>query len=293
MEWARPSGFYPVEEGVVSEIILYHLPNSFYSQIARIVLAEKGVSWTSRIVTTQNYDPWYLRLNPMGTVPTMVHDGHPVPDSFAIARYVDANFEGPPLIPATEGVRAEVERWIGKLGDISIRELAYGTGKTVKIGGMLNRARVRKLKRMERRNPDLAEVYQAKQRDIEGFAGNALDAGHVERLREQALGAIDEMNAVLARDPWICGDQYSMADAIWTVAVALFILIGMDPLAGRPALAIWYARVKARPSFRKADIWESRNFSRVLLVILKIYWLQLAMATLVIGSLAAMVWLLA
>ena len=31
----------------------------------------------------------------------------------------------------------------------------------------------------------------------------------------------------------------------------------MAPLNGRPALADWYDRVRARSSFRTADIWES------------------------------------
>lgn len=125
---------------MVSEVILYHAPPSFYSQIARIALAEKGVRWSSKwIVPFENYEPWYMRLNPGGTVPTLVHDGHCVPDSFAISRYVDANFEGPPLIPDAESELAEMERWIGKLGDISVRELSYGNEKLAWIGVKVNR----------------------------------------------------------------------------------------------------------------------------------------------------------
>ena len=73
----------------MGEVILYHIPPSFYSQVARLALAEKGVAYTSRFLAMDMYQPWYMRLNPGGTVPTMVHDGKFVPDSFAIARYAD------------------------------------------------------------------------------------------------------------------------------------------------------------------------------------------------------------
>ena len=102
----------------MTEVILYHIPPSFYSQVARLALAEKGVKYTSRFVAMDMYAPWYMRLNPAGTVPMIVHDGHPVPDSIAIARYVDANFAGPPLIPADEEARAGMERWIKAFVDI-------------------------------------------------------------------------------------------------------------------------------------------------------------------------------
>lgn len=276
------------------EVILYHIPPSFYSQIARIALAEKGVGYTSRFVGMDMYQPWYMRLNPAGTVPTMVHDGHPVPDSLAIARYVDANFEGPPLIPADEEARAEMERWIQTFRDISMRELSYGTGKTVRIGAIINRFRVRILKRHERNNPAMADIYRAKQKDIEGFAQNSLDAGHVEGIRRQVRKALDEMEETLGKHPWLAsgsGDgNYTLADAFWTVMVARLKMIKFDPLPGRPALAEWYDRVRARPSFRTADIWESFKVSRMLQVVMEKYGLRLAAILMAVIGLAALAW---
>lgn len=39
------------------DVILYQIPPSFYSQIARIVLVEKGVEFTSRFVGMDMYEP--------------------------------------------------------------------------------------------------------------------------------------------------------------------------------------------------------------------------------------------
>ena len=276
------------------DVILYQIPPSFYSQIARIVLVEKGVEFTSRFVGMDMYEPWYMRLHPGGTVPTMVHDGHPVPDSFAIARYVNATFEGPPLIPADEGARAEMERWIQAHGDISMRELSYGTGKMVRIAAMLNRYRIRLLKRHERNNPDMSEVYQAKQKDIQGFTKNFLDAEHMERIRAQVRKALDEMEEILAKHAWLANGsvdgQYTMADAFWTVMVARLKMISFDPLRSRPALADWYDRVKARPSFREAEIWESFDVSRIIKAVMEKYGLRLAVILLAIGGIWTLLW---
>ena len=277
------------------EVTLYHVPPSFYSQIARVALAEKGVGWASKYIAAgppifESYQPWYMHLNPGGTVPTMVHGGHCVPDSFAIARYADAHFEGPPLIPKAKGERDGMERWIKKLGDISVRELSYGSDKIAGIGAKVNRWRMRSLKRWERKRPEMADVYRAKQRDIEGFSKNALNPAHVERIRERVGNAFDEMENTLKKNPWLCGRQYSLADAFWTVAVARFLFLKLEPLRGRPALAEWYARVKARPSFETADVWESFKFSKMLPVLLRKLGPRLAAIILAIAGLWALLW---
>jgi glutathione S-transferase len=67
-----------------------------------MALEEKGVKWTSRYIDLFKFDqlkPEYLAINPDGVVPTLVHDGAPVRESTIINEYIDAAFEGPPLVP--------------------------------------------------------------------------------------------------------------------------------------------------------------------------------------------------
>ncbi len=61
----------------MSDLILYHIPPSLYSQMARLALAGKAVPYKSHYIaggppTFESYKPWYIRLNPGGTVPTLV-----------------------------------------------------------------------------------------------------------------------------------------------------------------------------------------------------------------------------
>ncbi len=281
----------------MSDVVLYHIPPSFYSQIARIALAEKGVAYDGRYVaagppTFESYRPWYMQLNPGGTVPTLVHGDTAIPDSLAIARYVDEHFSGPELIPKEEGPRAASERWIARLSEYPIRELSY-SGRMSKLGARVNRWRSSNLDKRRRRHPELAEVYAAKKADIEGFAGRAVDDAHVTELRRRLSATLDEMDAHLAENHWLAGDDYSLADAVWTVGVARFCMLGLAPLDGRPALGEWYARVKARPSFVDADIWEHFKPRTMIRVVAgKLLW-HLAAAVVVLAAvIVALTWLL-
>ena len=74
---------------------------------------------------------------------------------------------------------------------------------------------------------------------------------------------LDDLNA-RAPAGFLIGDAYSLADLVWTVTVARLKMIGLEPLVGRPALAAWYARVQARPSFEEADVWERVKPARLL-----------------------------
>ena len=71
-------------------LILYDFGNSVCCQKVRITLVEKGLTWEARKVDlfkTEQYDPQYLKLNPKGVVPTLVHDGTPVIESTLICEY--------------------------------------------------------------------------------------------------------------------------------------------------------------------------------------------------------------
>ena len=82
-------------------VTLYFFHGSLCSQKVRLALEEKNVSYTGRLVNIgprmENYEPWYMRINPRGVVPTLDHDGHIVTDSARIVVFVDEHFDGPDL----------------------------------------------------------------------------------------------------------------------------------------------------------------------------------------------------
>ena len=85
-------------------LTLYDFGNSVCCQKVRITMRAKGLNWEPikvDLFKTEQYDPKYLKLNPKGVVPTLVHDGKPVIESTLICEYIDQTFpQTPQLIPA-------------------------------------------------------------------------------------------------------------------------------------------------------------------------------------------------
>jgi glutathione S-transferase len=266
-----------------------------------LVLAEKGVEakWTLVAAgppTCETYEPWYMRLNPGGTVPTLVDGERVVADSREILSYVDAHFEGPALVPADADARAAMEELVAAFYELRYRDITYGSGKMAKGGAKANGFRLRNLIRRRAKaeasgDAELAAIYAAKQRDIEAFIASAGDASGVAAALAELDERLDELDARLREGgPLLCGEAYTLADVVWTVCLARLHMLDHDPLAGRPALAEWYASVRARPSFDAADVWERMKPGRMVKMLLTKLWPQLLV---ILALLTGLVWLLA
>ena len=95
-------------------LTLYDYGNSVCCQKVRITLREKGLDWDAirvDLFASEQYDPKYLKLNPKGVVPTLVHDGVPVIELTLICEYLDETFPDPPLAPKDAAQRAQMRLW--------------------------------------------------------------------------------------------------------------------------------------------------------------------------------------
>ncbi|MGH7032481.1 MAG: glutathione S-transferase family protein, partial [Stellaceae bacterium] len=94
---------------------LYHNSMSTCSAKARIALGAKGLEWKSHVLNlrmAETQRPDYLKLNPDGVVPTLIHDGEVIRESSVIIEYLDEAFPDPPLKPADALGRARMRGWI-------------------------------------------------------------------------------------------------------------------------------------------------------------------------------------
>ena len=90
-----------------------HFMGSSCSQKLRIFLNLKGIEWESHHVdlrANENFQPWFLGINPRGLVPVLVHNGSVHIESNDIIQYLEQKFPSPRLIPAGLGLGAEVPR---------------------------------------------------------------------------------------------------------------------------------------------------------------------------------------
>ncbi|MDE2421059.1 MAG: glutathione S-transferase family protein [Gammaproteobacteria bacterium] len=93
-------------------LTLYTNPKS-RGQIARWMLEEVGETYVTVALDygTTMKSPEYLKINPMGKVPAIVHDGKVVTETAAICAYLADAFPEKNLAPALSD-RADYYRWL-------------------------------------------------------------------------------------------------------------------------------------------------------------------------------------
>ncbi len=250
-----------------SDVTLFAFPPSHCSQKVRLALAEKRVAYTNRFVDIemrfQNFEPEYLRLNPRGVVPTLLHGDRVVTDSAKIIRYIDDAFDGPSLSPQSEIERKRMEEWIDLQDRLQIRELTFGNMKGA-MGFMLRKVsmpmRKRKLLRLRSENPDLAEIYDFKIEDLRQWRTSIASPQEIAEARDEMSVALGRVEVRLGESPYLAGESYSLADLAWTCIFARLKMLGLaDSFWGPerlPRIRAYYERLRSRPSFDKAGVWE-------------------------------------
>lgn len=236
----------------MSGLVLHHNGMSSCSQKVRLVLAEKGLAFESRevnLVSGEQHDPAYVKLNPNHVVPTLVHDGRALIESSLINEYLEEAFPDPPLAPRDPAARHAMRLWIKQI-DEKVHPAAAAV--TYAIGA---------------RPALLSQPPEVREAAIAGIPDPARRAARRSVLEHGvaapefagALGAfldlLDAMNASLAPGGWLSGDRFGLADAAALPYVLRLDHLAMTPLfseATRPRVADWLARVKARPSFESA-----------------------------------------
>ena len=76
-------------------MILHHGWRSSASRRVRLCLEEKGLAYEGHVVDMakmEHHSPEYLKINPLGVIPTLIHDGRPLHESGTICEYLDETF---------------------------------------------------------------------------------------------------------------------------------------------------------------------------------------------------------
>jgi glutathione S-transferase len=231
---------------------LYHNINSVCAQKVRIALYEKDRGFKEHLLTLQGdqNDPTYMKLNPNGVVPTLVHDGNVITESSLILYYLDEAFLDPPLMP-----KAPVARHRARLYNKLIDEYVHNSC-TILTFATAFRPRFLKMKREDW----LAEINKAPlKRRAEykrSVIEHGLDSEFVVDAVHQHQKLISWMTEDLQRGPYLTGDAFSNADCAVIPYILRLELLKLDGLWNAwPSIADWWQRVQKRPSV-KATIFE-------------------------------------
>ena len=100
-----------MDHGATMTFTLYHHGSSVCAAKVRLAMAEKDLEWNGvyiDILKGEQFDPEYLKLNPKGVVPTLVHDDLVIPDSTVIIEYLDQIAPDTSVHPKDPWSRAQV-----------------------------------------------------------------------------------------------------------------------------------------------------------------------------------------
>ena len=232
---------------------LYTARNSICTQKVLITLDEKALDYETQTVnlfTNEQYRPEYLKLNPKGVVPTLVHDGHAIVESTLICEYLDELFPARSLIPTDPFLRTRMRLW-SKLVDEQIfeatREISFSAHFRYKMQTMTEEQRQKRYANVgdpERR----ARFVSTYEQGVDSpYVLQAI--GHFEKAFKGMEDALVETGG-----PWLLGADYSLADVNMIPYVArMHYLNLLDIWTGdRPKVRDWWQRAMSRPSTAKA-----------------------------------------
>ncbi|MBV6841711.1 glutathione S-transferase family protein [Xanthomonas euvesicatoria] len=178
---------------------------------------EAGVAYASIEVGGAfggNTTPEYRALNPNGLVPTLQDGALVLWESNAIVRYLAAQY-APALYPHAPAERALGDRWMDWTTSTFsgvFRDLFWGVLRTPEA-----------------------------ERDHARIAAALTHSGEL----------LARADAALAQQPYLSGEQFAMGD----IPLGSFIYAWFEMPIERPELPhlqAWYARLRARPAYRRA-----------------------------------------
>ena len=227
-------------------LVLYHSGLTTCSKQVRHCLREKGLAYESRYINLLRFEhlsPEYLKLNPNGVVPTLVHDGHVVINSACINEYIDEVFSGPELSPADPKDRARMRLWTWTADDAHLQ------------GARLTRNRKLKASVEEMSAADIALVLErmpvpARRERWQRQTMGGHSEAEMDSAMEHMLFVASRMELDLARGPWLAGATFSLGDISMASLIHRTLELFPDaiPRPTYPRLNDWYERLMVRPA---------------------------------------------
>jgi glutathione S-transferase len=242
-------------------IELYNFAQSTCSLKVRICIAEKQIEWVDRRLVSKNEDhlsEWYLKLNPNGVVPTLLHDGRVVIESSAILQYLDEVFPAPPLMPTDAIDRAGVRAWMVFVDQVPTPAVRY---PSFQYGGLR-----RKFEKMSPEEfAERARRSPLKKAFYDKMAGGGFTEAEVAAALEDIRKTARRMDSLFDEHggPWLFGD-YSIADIAVAPLIDRMEDLGFAHLweADHPRVADWLQRIQARPAYEEA-FYEGSRLSEI------------------------------
>jgi len=236
---------------------LYHFEPGANSLKSMLCLKEKGVEFVSHYVNLhefEQHDPEYVKVNPNGQVPALVHDGAVITESTVINEYMEDVFPEKPLRPADPVVRANMRVWTKFVDEYFCPALSIlGWNRIIK-------PMVEHLSE-EEFEAKLARIPLKEQQDKWRTAANrTFPQEQLDDCQRRVEVSIQRVEKALEESDWIAGPDYSLADISCFSMMAPMAMFNEQTMNQdkTPRCMDWHARMMERPAVKETFAMAKR-----------------------------------
>lgn len=244
-------------------MILYSAPPSYYSMIARLALNESQIPVETHYMdihlAKDQLSPWYIKINPAMTVPTLTGSEHTWTDSRDILKFA-ANNAADKWCDADPRISTQIEKIVAAHYVLPIEKLTFG-----KI--MVKNPIIRKLfpfmleriiRQLETESKTVSNPQAAKNKIVVNQERLAYftQGDLTKKFHDRKEEVHDFLNQLPKADHLLFGEKPGSADIVTAILCARLNMIGeKDLIQASPNVLSWFERMKSRPAFIQSDIW--------------------------------------
>ncbi|MFP6781624.1 MAG: glutathione S-transferase family protein [Gammaproteobacteria bacterium] len=231
---------------------LYHNDMSSCAQKVRFVLHEKDLEWEGEeldLRAGEQLDEAFLKINPKGLVPTLVHDGNILAESNVIIEYLNEAFPSPALLPEEPLARARVRAWMKKLDDgVHLETIALS------FGIAFRHQLIKACGNDEALDAHFARIPDPYVRDIQRQVVHAgIDSPRCQQAIHVFDNLLQDLDDALASQDWVVGDRLSLADIAYGPYATRLHRLHLDGMwNNRPHFARWFDAIQATAGYKTA-----------------------------------------
>ena len=237
---------------------LYHFEPAANSMKPLLCLSEKGVEFTSRQLNLEGkrweqYSDWFLKINPDGQVPVLVHDGKVIIESTVINEYIEDVFPENPLRPSDPYWRAQMRVWTKFVDEYFCPALTV-------IGANFASSFARKWDKKEMAEVIARIPLDGPRKKWETVSSTGYSAEEVEDAKRRLRVTVEKAEKALGEHEWLAAPTYSLADVN-----AYSMMSGTERVipealneTAAPRVFDWLRRMEERPGVKKALSYPGR-----------------------------------
>ena len=252
------------------KVTAYTADVSICSQICRLAIHEHGLDDTEHVnvdieYAMDNYEPWFVRMQPKMTVPVLAYDDRIVGDSREIMLFLAAKHPERELYPTSKKpeIDAYIDDFYAKFGSIGAFTFGNLASRSDAMRQFIARGKrdvsLQKLQKLAE-DPEFKSIAEAKLQKIQGAdLVKTMESLDLEALDNTMGILLEQMEAALSDGRlFLMGEAYTLADVVGTAYCARIHFIKGTALFAPHVLQYW-ERMKSRLSFTKANVcavWE-------------------------------------